>query len=160
MTPIALNHHLTLFFISYFIAHTRQGSSWYHRQRCHDIDPIGQARVDVVRTSLSPVVPNSSTFSIFLSIRFPSVRLLLPLISPLMTSSSLELEQLVELIENIFVDAYPTHRWPSTRMSKTHRSISRQGLDGVLRFVVNSKHTRCEKLTQTGRVSRGIEPEW
>ena len=57
-----------------------------------------------------------------------------------MTASWLELEQPVELIENIFVDAYTAH-W---RLS----NYCRQGFDGVL--VVHTEYARTGKLTQTG----------
>ena len=46
----------------------------------------------------------------------------IPIISALMSSSWLELEQPVELVKNIFVDAYLTNRWPSSMMGRTHWS--------------------------------------
>ena len=49
------------------------------------------------------------------------------IIFALMTASGLELEHQVELIENILVDAYPTHWRPSTMIGRTHMSNFMQG---------------------------------
>ena len=49
-----------------------------------------------------------------------------PLISPHLTDSWLELEQPVELIQNVFVNSYPTLQ--STKTGRAHRSTCWEGL--------------------------------
>ena len=66
---------------------------------------------------------SSLVTKIFLPSSFPSVFHLIDfhtLIPALMTASLMELKQPVELIENVFVDAYSTHRWPTTVMGRAH----------------------------------------
>ena len=68
----------------------------------------------------------------------------MPNISALVTASSLELEQPVELEENVFGNGYQTHRRPTTMTERATEVIADRGCGAVI-----------GKLTQTGLVCTG-----
>ena len=78
---------------------------------------------DILKNYDWAFIPTRDCFSIFLAIRFPTEfrnDWFVSTNKSLMTAAWLELEQPVELIENIFVDVYPTHWRPSTLMRRAN----------------------------------------